>query len=459
MIELTLDTAPKGARDMFNKGFSALERGNLDYAIDLLTRAVRESPGLVRGWRFLRAAEIRRFRQRKTSRLVAALMGAIRTPGHLRVTTLFRRGRLEPALWAAEGLLRHEPLNLRFVTTFCEVAVALELPSVAVLTFEAIHENDPHDADTLDGLGTLYLKVSKAREARDCFEKLTVMRPHDADVLKKLKDSMALDSMGGWDAAAERGATFHEMLKDEDEAVKLERQSKFVRSDHDADALIDDLRAQVADEPNNVNHYRQLAKLLIETDRFDEAEEIMQRAVELNPGDAELDAALSRVRSQRFDYAIRVAHESGDEAAAQAAENERLHFVFEDLQSRVERYPNDLDLRFEWGRMLYDNDHFNEAIQQFQKAQRNPRNRVRSLYYLGRCMRAKGQYDMAVTQFEQAGAEIPGMDALKKDVLYELGSVLELQGDIAKAGTVFKQIYQADIGYRDVAAKVEKNYS
>jgi tetratricopeptide (TPR) repeat protein len=459
MIELTLETAPKPARDLFNKGFAALERGNLDYAIDMLTRSVEAAPGLVRGWRFLRAAEIRRFREQKAGRIAKTIAAGLRMPGHIKASALLRRGKFEAALFASEALLREAPLDLRFVKLFSEAAVALDLPGVARLTFEALHENDPRDPDILDGLGTLYLEIGKAREARDCFEKLTVLRPHDADIVKKLKDAMALDSMGGWDSAVDSGATFHEMLKDEDEAVKLERQNKFVRTGRDSEALIKDLEAQIAAEPANVNYYRNLAKLLIEAERHEEAATVLRNAVELNPGDVELDAALSRVRVLHFDYKIRVAREAGDETAAQAAENERLHFVFEDLQNRVERYPNDLDLRFEWGRMLYKNDHFNEAIQQFQKAQRNPRNRVRALYYLGLCFKAKGQYDMAVDQLEQASGEIPGMDALKKDVLYELGSVCELRGDTEKAGTVFKQIYQADIGYRDVAAKVEQNYS
>ena len=109
--------------------------------------------------------------------------------------------------------------------------------------------------------------------------------------------------------------------------------------------------------------------------------------------------------------------------------------------------------------MLFENDYFNEAIQQFQVAQRSARNRVKSLYFLGLCFKAKGQHDMAVDQLDAALKELLVMDATKKDVLYELGLIAELQGDIPTALGHFKQIYQADIGYRDVAAKVESGYA
>jgi hypothetical protein len=44
-------------------------------------------------------------------------------------------------------------------------------------------------------------------------------------------------------------------------------------------------------------------------------------------------------------------------------------------------------------------------------------------------------------------------------VVYELGSIYELTGRAQEAMDCFKQIYQIEIGYLDVAAKVEQGYS
>jgi hypothetical protein len=50
------------------------------------------------------------------------------------------------------------------------------------------------------------------------------------------------------------------------------------------------------------------------------------------------------------------------------------------------------------------------------------------------------------------------MDDTKKMVIYELGLLFELVNRKPEAMDCFKQIYQIDIGYRDVAAKVEQGY-
>jgi len=44
-------------------------------------------------------------------------------------------------------------------------------------------------------------------------------------------------------------------------------------------------------------------------------------------------------------------------------------------------------------------------------------------------------------------------------LVYQLGSVLEKMNKPEEAIEQFKQIYEIDIGYKDVAAKVDKYYS
>jgi hypothetical protein len=50
------------------------------------------------------------------------------------------------------------------------------------------------------------------------------------------------------------------------------------------------------------------------------------------------------------------------------------------------------------------------------------------------------------------------MDAMKKEIVYNLGLVYEQMGNRDKAIQCMKQIYEADYGFRDVAARVESSY-
>jgi len=59
---------------------------------------------------------------------------------------------------------------------------------------------------------------------------------------------------------------------------------------------------------------------------------------------------------------------------------------------------------------------------------------------------------------ETALEDLVGMDATKKEVLYEKGLLHEEMGDKEAAIECFKEIYEVDYGYRDVARRVESSY-
>jgi tetratricopeptide (TPR) repeat protein len=460
MTEVTLEKLSRQARDLFNKGSMALERGNLDYAINLLFACVQEEPRLLQAWKFLRAAELQKAKQSGGNVLKRSIATVKNMPAQLQVMALLRKGKAQEAVMAVEKLLRADPLNLAYIKLFADAAAKADLIDAAILTMEIAHEHYPEDKDVMKRMGELYQANGQHEQARDTFEKLCALMPNDPDAVRALKNAMALHSMSsdGWSDTAARGGTYREVMKDTDEAVLLERESKAVKSDKDADALIADMLQKIAAEPANVNYYRALARLYAQRKMFDDAIATLNRALETNPGDPELEAALSAMQLQKFDFDIGELKTAGDEAAATAKEQERDEFLFADLTERVRRYPNDQKLRYEWGVMLFERGQTTEAVQQFQISQRNPKYRVLSLYYIGVCFKQKKQYDLAAQQFETALKDLPSMDQIKKNICYELGVVSELTGDQDRAVDCYKQIYQVDIGYRDVAQKIERLY-
>jgi hypothetical protein len=68
-------------------------------------------------------------------------------------------------------------------------------------------------------------------------------------------------------------------------------------------------------------------------------------------------------------------------------------------------------------------------------------------------------FDLAIKQLSDALADLHAMDGTKKEVLYEKGLIHHDMGDKAAALDAFKQIYEVDYGYRDVAERVESSYS
>ena len=101
---------------------------------------------------------------------------------------------------------------------------------------------------------------------------------------------------------------------------------------------------------------------------------------------------------------------------------------------------------------------YSNAIPHLQQAKRNPHIQSKVLLLLGRTFKAKGMLDMAAKQLADALADLVGMDNTKKEVLYEKGLIHEQMGDKEGALDAFKQIYEVDYGYRDVAQRVESSY-
>jgi tetratricopeptide (TPR) repeat protein len=306
-------------------------------------------------------------------------------------------------------------------------------------------------------MANLYRAANDTTKMRDCYERVQQLLPNDPAALKDLKDAQATDTMskGRWTEAQ----SFRDVIKDSDEAKSLEQQSRAMKTAADLEGLIDEQRAKIAREPQNVNYRRSLSDLLARANRFDEALTALAEADKLaGGGDPQIDRLRTTIRTRKFEAEIAARREIGDAPAADALEQEKNAFLFKDAEERVRRYPNDLQFKFEYGVMLFDRDQPNEAIHMFQLAQRNPQRRVRALWYLARCFEKKGQFDIAAEQLEKAAEEMLVMDQTKKDVLYELGMVNEQMGRNEKALEYYKEIYSSDIGYRDVSKKIEQFY-
>ena len=457
MAEIILDAAPRKARDMYEKAMAAMERGNLDYAMDMFTSALEIEPRLLRARKFLRAAAVKKFKDNKGGAVTHAISSLTGLPIQLGVMAQIKKKPVE-ALKGAEKLIRKDPLNLTFVNLLTQAAVAAEMPEVAIQTLEIARDHYPKNVALLKSLGRLYIETNQTQEARATYETLNTLRPNDPMIIKALKDTAALDTMrkGGWSEAG----SYRDVMKDSKEASILEQESKAVKSDKDIGELIVEVQGKVEREPENINYKRHLADLLTRADRYEEALAVLTEAHEsTGKTDPQIDRALGVLRLRHFDFQIAGLRKAGDSAGADQKEKEKDAFVIEDADERVKRYPNDLQYRYDLGVVLFEHDRLNEAIQEFQLSQRNPQRRIRSLYYLAMCFKQKKQLDIAMEQLQKAVSELSLMDDTKKDILYEMGTVAEQMGRREEAAKYFKEIYSVDIGYRDVTEKIEKAYA
>lgn len=453
------DQVAQQAQNFYNKGVVAFERGNLDIAIDLLMQCVTLAPGFSRARKFLRAAQIAKFKKEKKGRLSAQMQEVSATLLRMKVSTLLKANKSEMALLESEKLLAMNPLHSQNVEVAVEAAEAAGHPDAALFTIEAAYENNPDDMMLLRRVAEYYMKVGEYDKARDAYVKLNAFLPSDQNIFKMLKDAEARVTMAsGWEDVAGKKDGYRDLIANKDQAKKLDIQAKAVVAGSDADAMIDEAKARLEKEPNNLNFYRALARLYAQNKRFDEAVDTLEAARKVNAADPELDRALSAAKINAFEAKIEALKSAGDAEGAANMETDMNQFVFDDLASRVQRYPNDLKLRFELGLQYFKYEYYDDAIGQLQLAQRSPKERIESLYYLSMCFAKKGQRDMAVMQLETANEQLLIMDDLKKKIVFELGDLAEQAGDIEKAFLYYKDVYGADIGFRDIGVRMERIY-
>ena len=449
---MAVDMAQK-AQNFTNRGRQALESGRYDLAVDMLMEAVSAAPDVLETRKLLRAAQIANFRKNGKAGFGAKLGYMM---ARQKIAGLIKKGQGAEAMAEAEKLLSQNPLDADNIEIAVKAAEAAGKADHAAISIEAAYECSNKDPSLLERVATYYTMAKRWDKARDAYQKLSELKPGDQRVMQLLKNTEAQATMNaGWEQSAGKKGGFQNLIANKEQAKKLDQANKAMVVGDDAEALIAEKIAQIEKEPKNMNFRRALARIYIQNKRYAEAVECLSAAIEAAGAmDPELDRMLSQTRVQYYDQQIDALKAEGNEDAAAELEGEKNQFVFDDLAARVERYPNDLHLRYELGVQYFTYEYYDEALEHLQLAQKSPKDRLWALYYLAMCFLMKGQTDMAVMQLETARDQIPTMDELKKKVVYQLGLCAESQGDLEKAYQYYKDVYSTDVGFEDLSDRM-----
>ena len=449
---MAVDLAQK-AQNFTNRGRQALETGRYELAVDMLMEAVAAAPDVLETRKLLRAAQIANFRKNGKSGFGAKLGYMM---ARQKIMALVKKGRGEEAMAEAEKLLCQNPLDADNIEAAVKAAEAAGRADHAAVSIEAAYECSNQDTSLLERVATYYTMAKRWDKARDAYRKLSEMKPGDQRVMQLLKNAEAQATMNsGWVETAGKKGGFQNLIANKEQAAKLDAANKAVVSGDDAELLIQEKLKQIEAEPKNMNARRALARIYIQGKRYYEAIEVLQQAIEVSGTmDPELDRMLSQTKVQYYDQQIEALRANGQEDEAVNLEGEKNQFVFDDLAARVERYPNDLHLRFELGKQYFTYGYYDDALTHLQLAQKSPKDRLWALYYLAMCFLSQGQTDMGVMQLEAARDALPTMDDLKKKVVYPLGLCAEAAGDLAKAYQYYKDVYSSDVGFEDLSERM-----
>jgi tetratricopeptide (TPR) repeat protein len=461
MPEKSLNEIPRDLRVMFTKGNDALSRDNFDYAIDLFCQVLAREPGLVECRRALRTAQ-----QHKSSGggfFKKAWSSASSSPQVAKAQMTVRKDPSE-ALAIAEQVLNSDPNNAHAHRIVVSAATALEMPQTAVMSLEIIHRHSPKDKKLAIEFAKMLADAGEVRRAEKTLMDLARSAPNDAELSQALKNLSAKRTLGegGYEKIAGGEGSYRDILKDEKKAISLEQEGRVQKTEDTTERLIQEYETRLPTEPANLKLVRSLAELYTQKKQFDRALALYRRVQFSEMGnDPSLERAIGLTAVRKFDYQIEQLSAGAPDYAEQLArlQAEKVAFQLAECQKRVEKYPTDLAIRFEMGALYFRAGKIGEAIKEFQKAQDNPHKRIAALGYLAQCFAKRKMYDIAAETLQNAIKEKIVFDEEKKELIYHLGCVLETMGQKEAAIEQFKLIYKVDIGYRDVAAKVDAFYA
>lgn len=364
-----------------------------------------------------------------------------------------------------EKELEKDPFNDGLNDLLHECFLKMELFDSAAFALETVRKSHPDNTKNMHKLALYYLERQRADLAGDVYNDILKATPTDSIAVKGSKDCAAKHSMQRqkWD----ENSSVRDLMKDQSEFQDLETASRAGMTKDQMIEKRDRLINRYNEDPNNLGNAKELANVFEQMEDWENAMTFYDWAFTLSNG----DAALKSKGRQMSDKHIATQMASLQAAVDADPDNAELRAQLDEVlqaralemvanaKQRVDENPTDPQLRFELGTALFNAGDHSAAIPHLQQAKTNPHIRTKVLLLLGRTFKAKSMFDLALKQLSDALADLHGMDNTKKEVLYDKGLIHDEMGDSASALDCFKQIYEVDYGYRDVATRVESSYS
>jgi thioredoxin-like negative regulator of GroEL len=445
------------------EGADKVLNSNPSYAKEIYSAVVKLSPGCLDVRRKLRALQFRL--NPNSSKGLSGIFGKVTA-----APFMFRgKGDKNPTdtINKAEDLIDKSVANVIAHQMLVDAAKNLEMKGTIVFGLETIRQINPKDLNNLKELGDAYLEIGDTEKTIAIGNEIQKINPSDGDaedLMKRASVAVAMNK-GKW----EESEDFRTQLKDEAEAQSLEQASKAVNDSKGLEDLIRQAYAKWEEEPENLNHYRQLSEYYHRYGDLENAIAWIQQARKQEAGKADISLE-EKERNLTLEYYDDVIdqwekqyhqnpNDEDTKSSWEDAINNRKTYQKSQLESLVQRYPNDFGYRFELGVLLYEEEDYENCLAHFQLAQKNAKVRLDAILYLGRAYSRKNFHDLAIEQFNLLKSEIQIMDDRKKEAIYELGCCFESMDKGPEAMEEFKLVYSADISFRDVADKINAFYN
>ncbi|MFL2876995.1 MAG: hypothetical protein ACJZ86_04000 [Pontiellaceae bacterium] len=181
------------------------------------------------------------------------------------------------------------------------------------------------------------------------------------------------------------------------------------------------IKKQLENDPDNVSLRMEYLDGQLRSRKFDEAISELEAYLKSQSSPSpRLEKRLFLAREHQINFKLAVAQDQHNIALIDLLRSEHDQLRIEQIKLQVERSPNDLQLRFDFGKVLYDCREWDQALAQFQHAIHHRQRRIRSLIYRANILEKLERHAEAKKELEIALNELPDMTREKREISKQL---------------------------------------
>ncbi|MCG6156964.1 tetratricopeptide repeat protein [Rubinisphaera margarita] len=448
------------ARQCWQRGSKAVSNEDYDYAVEMFHKAAVLVPDNLAYRQSLRGAEFKKYGNNGKG---AGAMSKPRLMGlRSKLSRARSKGEWDEVDKIAEEALKLSPWDAGFNAAVGEACKARGYNHVAIFAYQTAvgPTGEPDNIKLQREFAQLLQDDRKFTEAANVWNRVMKLDPQDS-IARQNKTACHFEATiktGGFDDAESMEDV---KMTDAKVAEKLGLKGK---RPGDADAPGQDpekdLMHQIRKDPNSVELHQKLAQFYESKGQLKEAQEALQKALELSKGDRNIQELIDELELKQMSFQLdrlklAASNAPDDEEAQKKASRfarKLLDREIEIYEVLVQRYPQNKQHKYQLARRYKVLKRWSDAIPLYQQASQDPRLEVDSLVSLGNCFLKDNKPTLAKKQFLKVVPLISFEDYPDrfKEVHYWIGRILEKEGDLKAAEDHYGEILAVDYDYRDV---------
>ncbi len=424
-------------------------KGDFDYATKLLTTCVAGDPGNLSYAQSFVGNLQKKYNNNKKGSRFAAVKGATAKGG-------VKRAQLQKdwpgVIKAGLGMLELNPWDSTTLIAMSKACEELEYDECELLYLRTALDANMKDPELNRRCGRVLARQEQFDQAIVCWTRVQQALPEDEEAKKAIGDLTVNKTIhqGGYEAADSAKDVKH--LSGDDDGPGLVRTPE------------EQFEKAIKKDPDDTSNYLQLADLHLSNERFEEAEKILRRALEVSGEQVDIRERLEdvelRMLRERTATAERSLKQDASDANKKNLSQLRVTLNKKELEvyrSRSERFPTNLGLRYKLGLRMKRAQKYNEAIKELQEARGDARRKGDVLLALGECFQQIKQYKLALSNYQEAVESLSEREMeQKKLAIYRVARLAWGLKDVDTAEKYATDLAGYDFSYRDVSELLDK---